>query len=244
MTKIKKTLAIVLALIVTVAALAGWWVYGHLGQLVKQAIESQGPPITGTSVSLGGATLSIFSGEGALRGLNIGNAKGFSDDPAFALGKIETSVDIATVTSEVVRIRTVVIDGAKLNAEFDASGHSNLKAILDHARAAAGGRSAADKPGKSGSSPKLIIDDFRFTNAEVRVRAPAYELDKTLTLRSIQLKNLGAKQGGAGAADIASQILKPVVDEAVRAATSEYLDSKRDELKDKATEKLFDKVFK
>jgi hypothetical protein len=243
MSKTAKSIGTVLALLLAVAGFAGWWVFGHLGQLVEQAIESHGPPITGTSVSLDGATISIFSGEGSLRGLDIGNPKGFSDEAAFQLGKIETAIDVASITGDVIKIRSIDIDGPRLIAEFDANGANNLKAILDHARSAAGGGGASKSSG-SGKQQKLIIDEFNFVNAEVRVLAPAYKLDKSLKLGPIKLKGLGAKQGGAAAADIASQILRPVVDEAVRAATNEYLRTKRDELKDKATEKLLDKVFK
>lgn len=241
MTKTGKKISLGIAIVLIVAAAALWWVYGRLGQIVENAVESNGPAITGTEVALDGATLSLFSGEGALRGLTIGNPAAFSDAAAFELGRIETAIDVGSLTGEVVRVRSVVIDGPRLLAEFDAAGLSNLKAILDHARATARG----GKPKEPGSSPpkKVIIEEFRFTNAEVRVLAPAFKVDKTVKLGPIHLRNLGEKQGGAGAAEIGRQMLQPVVDAAVRAATREYLGEKRDELREKAGEKLLDKLF-
>ena len=90
----------------------------------------------------------------------------------------------------------------------------------------------------------MIIDEFRFSNAEVRAIAVPFKLDKTLKLRSIELKNLGARQNGAAASDIANQIMGPIVDAALAAARDEYLNAKRDELTQKAKGSLLDKIFK
>ena len=86
-----------------------------------------------------------------------------------------------------------------------------------------------------------------FENAEARALAPSLNLDKTLKLPPVVLKDLGAKQGGAAAADIANQVLRPIVDATVSAATREYVKAQKDKLgskaKDKAKEEL-DKLFK
>lgn len=234
-----------IAVIVLAAALGGgWWVLNQLGRIVERGVETVGPTVTGTDVSLGGARISIFSGAGSLRRLSVANPKGYSDAEAFHLGEIAVAVDVASVTADVIRIRSLVVDGPRLVAEFNAAGGSNLKTILDHAQAAARGGSAAQKQPPGEAQRKLIIDEFRFLNAEVRVLAPSYDLDKTLRLGPIQLKGLGAKQGGAAAADIANQMLRPVVDAAVRAAMQEYLRAQRGRIEQKAKDKLLDKLFK
>jgi hypothetical protein len=63
-------------------------------------------------------------------------------------------------------------------------------------------------------------------------------------LPPVVLKNLGAKQGGAAAADIANQILRPIVDATVAAATKEYVDAQRGKVEDKAKEKARDELKK
>ncbi len=241
-----KRTTIVGGVLIAVVAVAAFVLLGQFGRLIEKALETHGPPVTGTSVALGSASVSVFSGEGELSGLRIGNPEGFSDDTAFDLGRIRIAVDPKSLTGDVIRIKTLVVDGPRLLAEFNAQGRNNLNTILAHvksaARSAGGTQTASDSSG--GSQQKLIIDEFRFENAEARALAPAFNLDKTLKIPSIVLKNLGAKQGGAGAADIANQMMRPVVDATVTAATREYVKAQKDKLADKAKDQLRDKLFK
>jgi hypothetical protein len=241
MSKTGSRIAIAGGVLVLAVVIAGVVVLGQLGRLIERGVESEGPGLTGTSVSLGGASVSIFSGEGELQGLRIGNPKGFSDDNAFDLGRIRIAIDPASVTSDVVRVKSLVVDGPRLLAEFDASGRNNLGAILNHVRAAAGGTA---RSGDGGAQKKMIIDEFRFENAEARVLAPALNLDKSVKLPPVVLKNLGARQGGAAAGDIATQMLRPIVESTVQAAKREYLKAQRDKLGEKAKESLLDNLLK
>lgn len=220
---------------------------GQLGRIIEGAVEAHGPGMTGTSVELGSARVSVFSGEGELSNLRIGNPEGYSDDEAFDLGRIKIVLDPKSLASDVVHIRSLVIDGPRLLAEFNPAGRNNLRTILDHVKAAArsAGRTTSGKPaGGGGEEKRLIIDEFRFENAEARALAPAFNLDKTLKVPPVVLKNLGAKQGGAASSDIANQVLRPIVDATVQAATREYVKAQRDKLGDQAKEKVLDKLFK
>lgn len=242
MSKTGSRLAIAAGVIVLLVAVAGVVVLGQLGRLIEEGVEEHGPPLTGTDVSLGGASVSIFDGAGELTDLRVGNPEGYSDDRALDLGRIAITIDPKSVASDVVRIRSLVVDGPKLLAEFDPNGRNNLKAILNHVKAAAGGGAKQESAGDGGK--RMIIDEFRFENAEARALAPSLQLDKTLKLPPVVLKNLGAKQGGAAAADIASQILRPIVDATVAAATKEYVKAQRGKLEDKAKDKARDELDK
>lgn len=244
MSKTASRLAIAAGVLVLVLIVAAVVVLGQLGRIVKHGVETVGPTLTGTSVTLDGARISVFSGDGALDDLRIGNPRGFASEYAFDLDEVSIGIDVKSVASDVIHIRSVVIDGPKLIAEFDASGFSNLKAILDKVRA--GNRRApaqAEPDSAGGAQPKLIIDEFRFENAEVRALAEAYQLDKTLKIAPVVLKNLGGKNGATPAA-IAAQVLNPVVNSAVRAALNEYMKAKRGEIADKARKELQEKLFK
>ncbi len=243
MSKTASRLALIGAALVAIVAVAAAVVLGQLGRLIEDGVETHGPGLTGTEVSLGGARVSIFSGEGELSDLRIGNPEGYSDDRAFDLGRIKVAIDPASVASDVIRIRQVVVDGPRVLAEFDANGRNNLKATLSHVKAAAGGGTSTSKP-SAGGGKKMIIEEFRFENAEARALAPALKLDKTLKLPPVVLKNLGAKQGGAAAADIANQVLRPIVDATVVAATREYVKAERDKLGDKAKDKAKEELNK
>lgn len=242
MSKTASRIALVAGVLVLVVVVAGVIVLGRLGRIIEDGVETAGPRITGTDVSLGSARVSIFDGEGALKRLRIGNPDGFSTDEAFDLGEIAVAIDVKSVTADVIRIRRIVVAAPRLVAEFDAAGRNNLNRIMDNVRAARGPARAA-KGEDGGKEVRLIIDEFRFENAEVRALAPAFQLDETLKLPPIVLKNLGARQGGAAASDIANQVLRPIVEAAVQAAMKEYLAAQRDKLGDKAKDQLMDKLF-
>lgn len=221
-----KKLAIAAAVLVALLGGGLFYVYGHLGSLIKSGVETYGPPLTGTEVRLSSARLSIFSGQGALNGLRIGNPKGYSDADAFDLGKIALSVDPKSVTSGVVHVRSLVVEAPQLLAEFDAGGRSNLDAILSNVRGGSGGGGGGGSSSKSsGPEIRLIVDEFRFEKAQVRVSAPAYKLDRTLALNPIVLRNLGGKQG-LTPSQLAAEAMKPVVSAAAQAAATEYLKAK------------------
>ena len=244
MSKTGSRIAIAAAAVVLIVGIGAMVVLGQLGRLIERGVETQGPKLTGTDVSLGSASVSIFSGEGKLKNLRIGNPEGYSDDRAFDLGRIEVAIDTKSLTSDVVHIRSVVVDGPKLLAEFDPAGRNNLKAILNHVKAAAGASGKSSGGSSGGGETRMIIDEFRFQNAEARALAPSLNLDKTLKLPPVVLKNLGARQGGAAASDIANQILRPIVDATVHAATQEYVKAQREKLGNKAKEQVLDKLFK
>lgn len=245
MSKTGSRIALVAGTLVLILGVAAAVVLGQLGRLIEKGVESGGPPVTGTEVSLGSARVSIFSGEGSLNGLRIANPKGFSDDDAFNLGRVAIAIDPKSVTSDVVHVRSIVVDGPQLLAEFDEAGHSNLGAILDHVKkvARSGGSGSGSDGASGGGETRMRIDEFRFENAQARALAPAFKLDKTLKLKPLVLKNLGG-QSGATASEIVQQVMRPIVDNTVKAATAEYVDARRDQLGDKARDKAKDQLNK
>jgi len=224
--------------VVVVLAIIAVVFFGQLGRIIKHGVETYGPQITGTPVSLGGARVSIFSGAGSLSSLEVDNPKGYTTERAFELGTIAIVIEPRSVTSDVIHIKSLVIDGAALVAEFNAEGHNNLNDILQHAQDTAG-HTPPPPPGKQGSGPakKMIIDEFRFTNAEVRAVAAPFKLDRKLKITDVERAHLGGK-AGATAADIAVQVLRPVIENAVHAAAQEYLKAKGGELGNKLLDRF------
>ena len=245
MNKTAKIVTGVVVGIVVIGAAAAGVVLGRLDRIIERGVETAGPRITGTDVDLGSADVSIFSGAGELNELSIENPEGYSDGEAFDLGRIAVQVDIASLTGDVVRVKSVVIDGPELLAEFNEAGRNNLSTILDHVKGAArGGGGGGEKPaaGDNTESTKLIVEEFRFENAKLRALAPAFKVDKSLELPPIVLKNLGTAQGGLTPSQLANQMLRPVIDKAVQAAMKETVAERRGELEEKAKQKLFEKL--
>ena len=142
-----------------------------LDSLIKAAVETVGSEVAGVSVSLDKASVSASSGKGSLSGLNVGNPAGFKTERAFNLGEISVTLDTATVTSDPVVIKEIIIAGPKVTYEMGGSG-SNIDAIQGNVekfiKANGGGGSSS---GGGGEGPKLVIEHLYVRDGEINVSA-------------------------------------------------------------------------
>lgn len=195
--------------IVVVLAVAGgaWWLYRSLDSVVASAIRSYGPEITGVPVSLDSVHIDASAGTAEIKGLVLGNPKGFKTPQAAQLGAIRVRLDVASLTGDVVRIQEVLIDAPVVTYEY-ASGTNNLEQVQRNVSlylAQHGGNTAQDKqaPGK-----KLIIDSLVIRGAKAEVSASALQGKSiTVPLADVHLKDIGKKAGGATPAQVAEQVV-------------------------------------
>ena len=180
-----------------------------LDSLIKTAVETVGTEVAGVNVTLDKAEVSATSGKGSLSGLNVGNPDGFETDRAFNLGEISVTLDTATVTSDPVVIKEIVIAGPKVTYEVGGSG-SNIDAIKRNVEAfmkANGGDGSSSSSG-GGEGPKLVIEHLYVRGGEISISA-TFLGGKTMTtpLPDIHLTDIGKDKGGASPGEIASQLI-------------------------------------
>lgn len=182
------------------------FVLSNLDSLIKDAVEKYGSESTQAKVTLNKVDISLKSGSGALRGLKVGNPKGFETPSAFELGGISVAIDTGTVTSDPVVIKEIVIDGPKVTYETTGT-DSNIDAIKRNVDAykkqyAGGGRQ------KGGEGPKLVIENLYIKGGEISVSA-GFLKGKSLTtpLPDIHLKDIGKEKKGATPAEVATQVM-------------------------------------
>lgn len=194
-----------LALALLVGVLA-YVVYSRLDRIVEAALERYGSEITQTRVRVDGAHISPASGEGALRGLTIGNPEGFDADPVLRLGEIKLSLDVASLGGGPILIREIAIDRPAITYELGPGG-SNLDAIQRNVEqyAAAMTRSARESSAEGGT--RLVIEHFRVRGGQVTVSAKALQgRSLTAALPDLHLRDIGKAQGGATPGEVARQI--------------------------------------
>lgn len=198
---LKITGALVAVLLVVLVAVS-YFLFSSLGSLIVAAVETFGSDATQAKVELNDAEVSLNSGEGALHGLRVGNPRGFATDSAFWLGQISLKLDLATLNSDPVVIKEIVIQAPEVTYELGTAG-SNIDALQQnvngYAKRLAGDRKSAAKAGGGGQSgPKLVIENLYVRNGMVKVSASALG-GKTLDapLPAIHLKNIGKGSGGA-----------------------------------------------
>jgi hypothetical protein len=233
-------LAVVVGTLIVIVAVVVFVLTG-LGGTIKAVVEHVGSQATGTEVTLRSADVSLASGEGRLSGLVVGNPKGFATKNAFELGDIRLSIDTSTVTSDVVVIREIVIDGPHVTYELGTGG-SNVGIIQANLERFSGGDASAAKApvGKKAAVEKA--DERRYIVGELRVTNGLVEGSTTLVkdqkvsakLPEIRLRDLGKAKGGATSGELAKEILLALTHASLEAAEKKGLDA----LMDRVGEKL------
>jgi len=214
------------------------FLYFNLNGLIKQGIEEFAPRYTKTDVSLGSASVSIFSGEGGLSDLVIGNPQGYKSAEAFSLGDINVAVDTASITTDTIIIKSLDIVAPAVTYEPGGKAGSNLQQLVKNLQ-----QSSKSSPGKqeagesTGGEKKVIIDRLTIRDGKVAVVTPLSKEPLTADLPKIELTDVGRKQGGTSSAEVLKQVI-----EKVTASASKVAQVSLDDLKDKAGEMAKEKA--
>ena len=231
----KKFLLGAVALILLLLIGGVTYLYLSLNTLVKKAIETVGPAITRTDVTLASANLSPLSGSGKLSGFVVGNPKGYSAPYALRLGSISLSVDKETLLKDPIVVNSIVIRDPQL-ALIGTPGGTNLQEIMRNIKSYGASKEkpatpspSASPSGKTSDSKKFVVKSVIISGAKVDVVLGAFgqSVNQALTLPEIRLQNLGSDGMGLSASQISEQIFTPLInaaiDEGIKAATKQGL---------------------
>ena len=254
---VKKVLIVVGVLVVLFGG-ALLFLFTNLGEIIRRAVSTYGSEATQTSVSLKEADLSVTSGEGRLGGLKVANPKGFTAPSAFEVSNVSLKIDTASLSSDVVLVREVLIEGPQVTFELGPDLKSNLQQIQDAVSAYTkgdddgGGKRGGGKGGgqgggagdgsgggngKSGgkSDDKLfIIDNLVIRGGRVTLASSiGGDRSKSVDLPEIRLTDIGKDGGGATGAQVAKIVLEKLTRSSINAAASGELESAAKGLLDK-----------
>jgi hypothetical protein len=196
-----------------------------LDKIVKTGIETVGPKITQTKLTVDSVNLSLLGGSAGINGLVVGNPDGFKTAQAISVGKAAVSIVPRSIMADKIIIHSVEVHAAEITFEGNPFGANNLKKILDNVNEMAGANASA-KPetnaaGKStGASKKLQVDDFLIAGAKVRAAVtgiPGVEVKEiTVTIPDIHFSNLGQGPEGITAAELTRKVLQQVSTETIK----------------------------
>ena len=226
-----------IALVVAAIAIAIFWTLSNLDNIVKSAIERVGPDVTGTPVRLAAVHISLQDGTGEITGLTIGNPDGFDSDYALRFGKVYLSLDKASLKTDVIRINAMGVEDTSIIAEVKAGSGINLQKIMDNMN--------SDDPKEQGSDTgdvgtRLIIDRFDLTQSEVSLVTGVKNYQATMG--DVHVTGIGQETNGASAREVALQLLRPIIREAIKTAKKEGSKHGVDELRESVTDKLKGKL--
>ncbi|MCF6247261.1 MAG: hypothetical protein L3J69_07855 [Desulfobacula sp.] len=184
----------------------------NLGPIVKKTINTIGPKITKTDVSVSDVSISLFGGEAKIKDFFLGNPKGFKSDQAMKVGSIYVDIDEASITKNPIIINKIEIVAPEITYE-KIKGSDNFQTLLKNvkgsAKAEKKAESKADKSEKSGK--KIVINNVIVKKGKVHLTMAALA-GKTITapLPDIHLKDIGKEKEGATPAEAFEQIFSSI----------------------------------
>ncbi|HEX7055137.1 MAG TPA: hypothetical protein VF211_14525 [Burkholderiales bacterium] len=209
----RNAILLVVALLAVAAGGAAWWLYASRDALLKRAIETFGPQLTGVSVKVASVRLEPLEGRGAIRGLEVGNPRGYRAPHALSLGEMRLAVEPASLAGDVVHIREISLEAPSITYERGPGG-DNLSAIQRHIESFLPKSQPGDsRAEKSAKERRFIVDRVQVRKARV-----SYGGSLAIDVPDLQLRDLGRKSGGATAAQITREIWTAVTRRAIASA--------------------------
>ena len=229
----KRRLIIGGVILVAIFAVLFYGVYTSLDSIVKVAIEDYGSEITQTTVTLDEVKISLTDGQGAIRGLSVGNPEGFTTGHSFQLGEIQLALDVGTITGDPVVVKEILINKPAVTYELGSDG-SNIAAIQRNVQAYMGPGDSSK--GDTREGPKLVIENLYIKGGEVTVKATVLK-DRELGTRlpDIHVKDIGKEKGGTSPGEVAKQIMAHLTKGVGSAVATLNLDQLGDAAEEAAT---------
>jgi hypothetical protein len=184
-----------------------------LNHIVKAAVESYGPQLTQTTVGVDSVDLSLLTGSAKVKGLAVGNPKGYKTPQSISVGLVAVGLNPMSVFSQKVVIRSIRVESPNITFEGGLEGN-NLSQILDNVNSAGqeGGTLSTNAAAAPKSEKKFEVDDLVVTGAEVQVLISGTGMSKAqvISLPPIHLSDLGKGGDGITAADLTERVLNAI----------------------------------
>lgn len=226
---------------------AAVFVAGHLNTLVEDGVETVGPKITKTSVSLDSVDISLLKGGGKLNGFVLGNPKGFDSPHAMKTDIFSMKVNPLALRNEVVGVDELIIQGVEIVVEqkgLNTNIQSLLKTLSSSSKSPQSTAEASE-----GGDVRLALDYLKFSDSSIKLLTEKYGEYK-LDMPSFELKNIGDPATGLTPEEFGTEILTSLLKQAQKTAEdyvkklakdkfeTEIEDKLEDELRKKAEEEL------
>ena len=221
--KKKILLGIGIGLVVLIAAvviIVGFF----LGDVVKAGMETVGPKVTQTTLTVSSVHVGILTGSAGVNDLVLGNPDGYKSPSAISVGKTAVSVAPFSVLSDKIVIRSIEVRSPEITFEGNPFGANNLKKIMDNVNAFTGtaatpATNAPAQPGAKKPAKKLEVDEFLISGAKVHFNGA------TLSLPDIHLTDLGKGDDGITASDLTKKVLGEVTSATIKVIGSSLGDA-------------------
>lgn len=233
MNSLFKTVGIIALVLVIAIVGAIFYFSSNVDAIVEELIEEQGSAATGTAVRVDGVSIDLREATGSVTGLTVANPEGFSGDSAIEFGNLQLRLNARSLLEEPIIIENVEVADAVLRIEQTGT-RNNLRVLLDNLQ-----RDAEPQPEEPGGGQRVVVERFALTDANASVSIADLDEQRSADIPDIVLTDIGQKTGGATGAELARQVLEPVIRRALESSAVDAVKERvRDELDERAGELL------
>lgn len=234
-----KILTWIVALTVIVLAAGIYYVVTNIDSIVERGIETVGPRVTGTDVDVKSVNVTLRDGKAELKGFSIANPHGFSNAKLLSANVLAVQIEPSSIRSDVIVLNAVTIDGVQLRAEQKGLG-SNIQTVLKTIKSNIP-EARDDAAAQEGAELQFMVESLTFTDGSLELQTEKYGA-YTLEMPAVQLNNLGSREQGLTAEQLAAAILEPYLEKAKREAQRRLKEAAAGEIKSEAKEKIGEKL--
>jgi len=218
-----KKLLVIGGVVVALLAVTFFVAEMFLGRIVAAGINTFGPKITQTKVTLASAVVSPLSGRTTLSRFVVGNPAGWSDANLCSFGKVHLSLSPRSIFDDHIAIEEIDIDAPEFNYETKiiASNVGDLLKNLEES--VGGGKSSAPEAKAGGGKPlRISVKKFRIKNGKVRVGIGDRAV--VVPMAAIEINDVGTKEGGVPPDQLIVAVMRSVTPGIISAATQAALE--------------------
>lgn len=215
----KKLLAI-LGVIVVVGGVLLFVFSKAIGSGIKAGVETFGPEVTQTPITLDAVELSAFSGSGSIAGLVVGNPEGFNTPHSIKLDGFSMKLEPLSLLSEKIVINEIIIESPEFILETGLGlQKSNIGKILENIESFTGpGEADAEA---SSASKSIQIDLLKITGAKVKLSNKLMGGQVLMVpLPNIELTDIGAEDDGVSMSESLKIVFQAINQGVVSAASN------------------------
>lgn len=220
-TKKSKIILGVLAGLIVVVLVAVVILGTQLGRIVRAGMETVGPKITQTTLTVSGVDVALVRGSAGVKGLVLGNPEGYQAPQSLSVSNVAVSLAPGSVFSDKLVVRSVEVRGLEVTFEGNPFGANNLTKIMANVQAFTGASAPATNGSPAASAAKgkkLEVDSLVIAGAKVHaILSFLGGREVTLPLPEIQLSALGTGPDGITPADLTETVLKEITVDTVKA---------------------------
>ncbi len=183
----------------------------NLGPVIKTAVNTYGPGMLKTEVTVADVDVSVFSGRARLDDFWLGNPKGFTTPRAIQVKRILVNIQESSLIKDTIVIDRIVVDNPEITYEIKGKS-DNFRTLMENLKTRATPEPAPEKkPGADNKGKKLLIRDFSLKGGRVNLAVSGLKGQRvTAVLPDIHLQNIGRAGEGATPETVFMQIIQAV----------------------------------